>query len=59
MAWGKSKPAANQSRELCFEVHGGQRCTLPKGHSGDHIASSVKQSNIIGAWREGDSDDRQ
>ena len=59
MGWGNSRPQANQQRELCFEAHGGQRCTLPKGHSGDHIASSVSQSNIIGTWREDDSDERQ
>jgi len=61
MAWGKRKAeAANQSpSELCLQTNDGQRCTLPKGHSGDHIASSVRQSNIIGAWRQDDSNKRQ
>lgn len=28
-------------------------CTLPKGHTGDHIAESGKRGNIKDAFREG------
>jgi hypothetical protein len=39
--------------ELCrMEMPSGARCTMPAGHSGDHIAESVRRGNIIDSSRE-------
>jgi hypothetical protein len=40
--------------ELCMtRGPSGAFCTLPKGHTGDHIAESTYKGNIIDAFREG------
>jgi hypothetical protein len=40
--------------DLCFfQMPSGARCTMPKGHSGDHIAESGRKGNIIDTARGG------
>lgn len=40
------------AHDLCFfRMSSGAVCTMPKGHSGDHIAESARKGNIIDAAR--------
>lgn len=42
--------------DKCLEKKDGFMCTLPKGHTGDHVAESGRVGNIVGTWQEGTSD---
>lgn len=45
------------TKEICADRSNGAMCTLPKGHSGDHVAASGTQDNIHSAWRADEDDD--
>jgi hypothetical protein len=53
--WDRFQQRGRQPRvakELCMTtLDSGFRCTLPAGHSGDHVASSVRRDNIIDVGR--------
>jgi hypothetical protein len=44
-----------EPEELCLKrLPSNAMCTMPKGHTGDHIAESVRRGNIIDAARDED-----
>lgn len=37
--------------DVCWqEAPGGARCTMAKGHEGDHVAESGRAANVIDTW---------